>query len=42
MVKAIAFLHEDFKAKYEISSVSLRDVARFKELYIWFLNNMPK
>jgi hypothetical protein len=37
----VAWIHEDFKDNYEISSVSLRDVTRFKELYIWFMDKMP-
>ncbi len=42
VVRTIALLHEEFKQKFEISSVSLRDVARFKELFIWFMGKMPR
>lgn len=41
-MRAIAEIHELFKNSYEISSVSLRDVTRFKELYVWFKGNMPR
>ena len=41
VVETIACLHEDFKDTYEISSVSLRDVTRFKELFLWFMQMMP-
>jgi hypothetical protein len=34
--------HEMFKREVEKSAVNLRDVSRFKILYPWFMNNMPK
>jgi len=37
LIEAISIAHEDFKKRVEISSVSLRDVSRFKEIYEWFM-----
>ena len=36
LIKAMVKIHEEIKAEIEISAVSLRDVERFKTLYIWF------
>jgi hypothetical protein len=41
LIKCIVETHELFKRTVEVSSVSLRDVARFKELYNWFLIHTP-
>ena len=36
LIKAMVKIHEEIKAEIEISAVSLRDVERFKTLYLWF------
>lgn len=42
LVKLIVEIHEIFKIEREISSVSLRDVYRFVELFRWFTQSLPK
>ena len=36
LVEIMVKLHEEIKQQIEISAVSLRDVERFKTLYLWF------
>jgi hypothetical protein len=40
--KVIHETHEMFKSEVEKSAVNLWDVSRFRILYRWFTNNMPK
>ena len=42
LVVTLTEVHEYLKAQKEISSVSLRDVYRFKEIAKWFLEFMPR
>lgn len=39
--EVIDYTHKELKDKLEKSAVSLRDVARFKKLFFWFMGNMP-
>ena len=41
VVKLINYTHNFIREKIEKSAVSLRDVDRFKKLYLWFKENMP-
>ena len=42
LVQALAAVHEYLKQNYEISSVSLRDISRFREIYEWFYGTLSK
>ena len=40
VVKIISLSHKFIKSLEDQSSASLRDIARFKKLYIWFLKSL--
>ena len=42
LIHLIVYTHEFLKNNIEISSASLRDVARFRKVYEWFDKFMPK
>lgn len=42
LINLIVYTHQFLKDSIEISSASLRDVARFKKVYQWFDKFMPK
>lgn len=41
VARVVDYTHKELKERLEKSAVSLRDVARFKILYGWFMANMP-
>lgn len=42
VLKVILKIHDYICNKLFESAVSLRDIDRFRQLYVWFSNNLPK